>query len=82
MTDDEIHVEVLTHDLCSRIGFEVENLEAQMKMVEVAQTASEFNFDDSQLSRTRKLLDDIRTRVEVAEHPQAFGAALGEAVAE
>jgi chromosome segregation ATPase len=49
-----------------RLEVEVENLEAQLKMVEVAQTASEFNFDDSQLSRTRKLLDDIRTRIEVA----------------
>jgi chromosome segregation ATPase len=49
-----------------RLEVEVENLEAQMKMVEVAQAASEFNFDDSQLSRTRKLLDDIRTRIEVA----------------
>jgi chromosome segregation ATPase len=49
-----------------RLEVEVENLEAQQKMVEVAQTASEFNFDDSQLSRTRQLLDDIRTRIEVA----------------
>jgi chromosome segregation ATPase len=49
-----------------RLEVEVENLEAQLKMVEVAQTASEFNFDDSQLSRTRQLLDDIRTRIDVA----------------
>jgi chromosome segregation ATPase len=49
-----------------RLEVEVENLEAQLKMVEVAQTASEFNFDDSQLSRTRKLLEDIRDRIEVA----------------
>jgi DNA repair exonuclease SbcCD ATPase subunit len=49
-----------------QLEVEVENLEAQQKMVEVAQTVSEFNFDDSQLSRTRKLIDEIRTRIEVA----------------
>jgi phage shock protein A len=46
---------------------DVENLEARQKMVEVAQTASDFNFDDSHLARTKGLLTDIRTRIEVAE---------------
>lgn len=46
---------------------DVENLEARMKMVEVAQTTSDFNFDDSQLSRTKELLGEISDRIEVAE---------------
>lgn len=49
-----------------RLEVEVENLAAQQKMVEVAQTVSDFKFDDSQLSRTRKLVEEIRTRIEVA----------------
>jgi len=46
---------------------DVENLEARQKMVEVAQNASDVNFDDSQLARTKGLIRDIRTRIEVAE---------------
>jgi hypothetical protein len=36
-------------------------------MVEVAQTTSDFNFDDSQLARTKELINDIHTRIDVAE---------------
>ncbi len=36
-------------------------------MVEVAQTTSDFNFDDSKLSQTKELVDQVRTRIEVAE---------------
>ena len=46
---------------------EVENLEARKKMIEVAQTTSDFNFDDSQLGRVRELMADVRTRLNVAE---------------
>ena len=48
-----------------QLEVEVENLEARQKMVEVAKAASEFNIDDSQLSRTRELLSDIEARIEV-----------------
>jgi chromosome segregation ATPase len=44
---------------------QVENLEAQNEMLKVAKTASDFNFDDSQLARTKELIEDIRTRIEV-----------------
>lgn len=50
-----------------QLEVDVENLEARMKMVEVAQTTSEFNFDDSQLSRTKELVQEIGDRIEVAE---------------
>ena len=50
-----------------QLEVDVENLEARMKMVEVAQTTSDFQFDDSQLARTKGLLQDIQTRIEVAE---------------
>ena len=46
---------------------QVENLEARLKMVQVAQTASDFNFDDSHLARVKDLVTDIRTRLDVAE---------------
>jgi prefoldin subunit 5 len=46
---------------------EVERLDAQLKMVEAAQTTSEFTFDDSRLSRAKELVADLQTRLEVAE---------------
>ncbi len=51
-----------------QLEVEVENLEARLKMVEVAKAASDFHIDDSQLSRTRQLLNDIKTRIEVDAH--------------
>jgi hypothetical protein len=50
-----------------QLSVEIENLQARLKMVEVAQTTSQFNFDDSQLARTRDLINDISTRLEVTE---------------
>lgn len=44
---------------------QVENLEAELEMLKVAKTASDFNFDDSQLARTKELIEDIRTRIDV-----------------
>ena len=46
---------------------DVENLEAQFKLVEVAQTMSEHNIDDSQLGRVKDLIADVRARLNVAE---------------
>ncbi len=48
-----------------QLEVQVENLEARLKMVEVAKTASELRIDDSQLSRTRELLSDLEARIEV-----------------
>jgi predicted nucleic acid-binding Zn-ribbon protein len=48
-----------------QLEVQVENLEARLKMVEVAKAASDFQIDDSQLSRTRQLLTDIEARIEV-----------------
>ena len=50
-----------------QLEVDVENLEARMKMIEVAQTTSEFNFDDSHLARTKELIHDIQTRLQVSE---------------
>jgi chromosome segregation ATPase len=50
-----------------KLEADVENLEARLKMVEVAQTASEHNFDDSQLGRVKELIVDLRTRLDVSE---------------
>ena len=55
---------------------EVENLQARVTLVEVAQTSSPVSLDDSHLSSTRQLLDDIRTRIDVAERMVASEGAL------
>lgn len=49
----------------SQLEVDVENLEARLKMVEVAQTASELAIDDSQLSRTKELVSELHTRLDV-----------------
>jgi hypothetical protein len=46
---------------------EVASLEARQKMNEVAQTSTDFSFDDSHLARTRELIRDIETRIQVEE---------------
>jgi chromosome segregation ATPase len=50
-----------------QLEVDVANLEARLEMVKVAQSTSEFNFDDSRLSRTKDLVKDIGTRIDVAE---------------
>jgi len=51
----------------SQLEVDVANLDARLEMVKVAQSTSEFNFDDSRLSRTKELLRDIGARIDVAE---------------
>ena len=50
-----------------QLEVDVANLEARQEMVKVAQSTSEFNFDDSRLSRTKELVRDIGCRIDVAE---------------
>ncbi len=50
-----------------QLEVDVENLEARMKFVQVAQASSEYNFDDSQLARVKDLVADVRSRLAVAE---------------
>jgi hypothetical protein len=51
----------------SKLEIDVANLEARLEMVKVAQSTSEFNFDDSQLSRTKDLVRAISARIDVTE---------------
>lgn len=51
----------------SQLDVDVANLEARLEMVRVAQTSSQFDFDDSSLARTRELVSDISTRIDVSE---------------
>jgi chromosome segregation ATPase len=46
---------------------QVENLQARLTMVEVAETGSRFAFKDSALGNVREVLDEISTRIDVAE---------------
>jgi predicted nucleic acid-binding Zn-ribbon protein len=46
---------------------EVQNLDARLKMLQAAQTTSQFNFDDSQLARCKKTMQELKKRLDVAE---------------
>lgn len=59
-----------------QLEIEVEDLQARLTMVEVAQTGNELHLDDSRLSQTRQVLDEIRTRIDVAEKLVASEGAL------
>lgn len=50
-----------------QLEVDVANMEARLEMVRVAQSTSDFNFDDSHLARTRELVKDIGARIDVAE---------------
>jgi hypothetical protein len=50
-----------------QLEVDVANLDARLEMVKVAQSTSEFNFDDSRLARTKDLVKDIGARIDVAE---------------
>lgn len=50
-----------------QLEVDVEHLQARLKMLEAAETASQYTFDDSQLSRAKELVSGLRTRLEVAE---------------
>jgi hypothetical protein len=49
-----------------QLQVDVENLEAKLKLVEVAQASSDLKLDDSQLARAKELIVDIRTKLDVA----------------
>ncbi|MDA7980860.1 MAG: hypothetical protein MPJ50_19065 [Pirellulales bacterium] len=49
----------------NQLALEIENLEARLAAVQVAQARSEFNLDDSELARVRQLVNEISTRIEV-----------------
>lgn len=51
-----------------QLEIEIAQLEARLRLVEVAKTASDLNFDDSRLARLRSSIDDIRSRIQVEEH--------------
>ena len=50
-----------------RFEVDVENLAARQKLVEVAQTTSDLNIDDSELGRAREMIDDMEARIATAE---------------
>jgi chromosome segregation ATPase len=50
-----------------QLEVEVENLQARLTMVEVAEASSRVTVHDSQLSKTRDLIDAIGSRIDVAE---------------
>ncbi|MFK7737056.1 MAG: hypothetical protein AB8B50_13555 [Pirellulaceae bacterium] len=56
---------------------EVENLQARMTLVEVAKASNPVALDDSHLSDTKQLLQDIRTRIDVAERMVGSEGAFG-----
>jgi len=59
-----------------QLEIEVENLQARLTMVQVAETSSTLALNESQLSQTRQLLDDIATRIDVSERVSASEGGL------
>lgn len=51
----------------SQLEVDIASLEARNEMVQVAQTTSNINFDNSQLARTKEIVREIGTRIDVAE---------------
>ncbi|MEM6655410.1 MAG: hypothetical protein AAF596_06375 [Planctomycetota bacterium] len=49
-----------------KLETDIANLEAKRRLVEVAQASSDVVLDDSQLARTKQLITDIRSRLDVA----------------
>lgn len=49
-----------------QLEVDVENLEAQLRMVQLAETTSEYQFDDSHLGRVRELIQNVQTRLDVS----------------
>jgi chromosome segregation ATPase len=49
-----------------QLEVDVENLEAQLRMVELAETTSEYQFDDSHLGQVRELVQNVQTRLDVS----------------
>jgi hypothetical protein len=49
-----------------QLQVDVENLEAKLKLVEVAQASSDLKLDDSQLARAKELIGEIRSKLDVA----------------
>ncbi|MEM9365991.1 MAG: hypothetical protein AAGD07_08330 [Planctomycetota bacterium] len=54
-------------DAKRQLEVEVENLQARLGALRLAQTSSDLSLDDSMLSKTRGLLDEIATRLDVEE---------------
>ena len=50
-----------------QLEVEVESLQARYRVLEVAETTTKIALNDSQLSKTRELLDEIGSRIDVAE---------------
>ncbi|MFN9877415.1 MAG: hypothetical protein ACK557_02950 [Planctomycetota bacterium] len=49
------------------LDIELENLNARQRMVAGAKTASSINIDDSQLARTKSLIDEISAKIDAEE---------------
>jgi hypothetical protein len=59
-----------------KLQVDVENLDTQFKLVQVAQTTSDVNIDDSQLGRVKELIAEVRTRLHVAEKMAAVDCSI------
>ncbi len=60
----------------SQLEVQVEDLQARLTLVDVAQASSQVVIDDTLLSDTRALIDDIGTRIEVKEQMVASAGGL------
>lgn len=50
-----------------QLELEIEQLDSRLKMVQAAETTSRFCLDDGQLGRTKRLIQDLASRLDVSE---------------
>jgi len=66
-----------THAKRIELATDINNLEAQLKMLEVARTASSYNkFDNSEISRIESMVDEVRTRIDTEVMMNRIGPGL------
>ncbi|RMF94543.1 MAG: hypothetical protein D6741_12525 [Planctomycetota bacterium] len=50
-----------------QLEVEVENLQARLQMIQAAETTSAYQFDETRLGRARELVDELKSKLDVAE---------------
>lgn len=63
-----------------QLEVEVENLQARLKMLEAAQAAGDYRFDDSRLARVKELITELNTRLEVTERLTGSDGLLNDSI--
>jgi len=63
-----------------QLEVEIEQLDSRLKMVQAADTSNRLCLDDGRLSRTRRLIQDLQTRLKASERLVALEESPGECI--